>query len=402
MSISAQTYKPTARSLKVQPIAALSRITDLWLLSVTLALLVLGLIMVSSASITIADRQLSDPFYYSSRQLSYIGLALVAVIFVLQVPLARLERFSLWLLGLGIALLVVVLLPGIGREVNGSVRWLPMGLFNLQVSEFMKLVVVIYMASYLTRRAVLVRTSIMGFVWPMLILSTISALLLLEPDFGATTVIAATIMGLLFLAGVRMWQFGVLILLAGAGLATMVFTSPYRLERIKSFMYACDIEFAYNKGYQLCQALIAFSRGEWLGVGLGAGVQKLFYLPEAHTDFLLAVLAEEMGFIGVALVIGLFALLIARIFIIAYRAEQRGYPFAAYLAYGIGLWLGLQAFVNVGVNMGVLPTKGLTLPLMSYGGSSLIISCIAIALLMRIDYETRFMHAFSGKGTDPW
>lgn len=402
MSISAQTYKPAARSLKVQPIAALSRITDLWLLSVTLALLVLGLIMVSSASITIADRQLSDPFYYSSRQLSYIGLALVAAIFVLQVPLARLERFSLWLLGLGIALLVVVLLPGIGREVNGSVRWLPMGLFNLQVSEFMKLVVVIYMASYLTRRAVLVRTSIMGFVWPMLILSIISALLLLEPDFGATTVIAATIMGLLFLAGVRMWQFGVLILLAGAGLATMVFTSPYRLERIKSFMYACDIEFAYNKGYQLCQALIAFSRGEWLGVGLGAGVQKLFYLPEAHTDFLLAVLAEEMGFIGVALVIGLFALLIARVFIIAYRAEQRGYPFAAYLAYGIGLWLGLQAFVNVGVNMGVLPTKGLTLPLMSYGGSSLIISCIAIALLMRIDYETRFMHAFSGKGTDPW
>ncbi len=402
MKISAQTYKPTAQSLKVQPIATLARITDLWLLAVTLVLLALGFVMVSSASMAIAERQLGDPFYFAARQLSYIGLGVVAALLVLQIPLERWEKHSILLLGFGIALLLAVLLPGVGREVNGSVRWLPMGLFNLQVSEMMKLVVVIYMASYLMRRAELVRTSVMGFIWPMAMLGVISVLLLLEPDFGATAVIAVTVMGLLFLAGVRLWQFGVLISLAGAGLVTMVLTSPYRVERLQSFMYACDIEFAYNKGYQLCQALIAFSRGEWLGVGLGAGVQKLFYLPEAHTDFLLAVLAEEIGFVGAAAVIGLFALFIARAFIIAYRAEQRGYLFGAYLAYGIGLWLGLQAFVNVGVNMGVLPTKGLTLPLMSYGGSSLIICCIAVALLLRVDYETRFLHAMSGKGTGPW
>lgn len=402
MSISAQTYKPTARTLKVQPVATFARITDLWLLSVALALLALGFVMVSSASMAIAERQLSDPFYFAARQLSYIGLGLLAAVLVLQVPLALWEKYSLWLLAFGITLLVVVLLPGIGKEVNGSVRWLPMGLFNLQVSELIKLVVVIYMASYLMRRTVLVRTSLMGFIWPMAILSVISALLLLEPDFGATAVIVVTVIGLLFLAGVRLWQFGILILLAGAGLATMVLISPYRVERLKSFMYACDTEFAYDKGYQLCQALIAFGRGEWLGVGLGAGVQKLFYLPEAHTDFLLAVLAEEMGFIGAATVIGLFALFITRAYLIAYRAEQRGYIFSAYLAYGISLWLGLQAFVNIGVNMGVLPTKGLTLPLMSYGGSSLIISCIAVALLLRVDYESRFMHAISGKGTEPW
>jgi cell division protein FtsW len=276
----------------------------------------------------------------------------------------------------------------VGREVNGSTRWLHLGLFNLQASELVKLFVIVYLAGYLVRRGEEVRTTLKGFLKPLVILAALSVLLLLEPDFGTTAVMFATALGMMFLGGVRLWQFSALLALVVAVMAGVALSSPYRLERLTTFLDPWADPF--NSGFQLTQALIAIGRGEWLGVGLGGSIQKLFYLPEAHTDFLFAVLAEELGLLGVMTVIVLFTLVVWRAFVIAYRAELSGNRFAGYLAYGIGMWIGLQAFINMGVNMGALPTKGLTLPLMSYGGSSIVVMCMAVALLMRVDYETRF------------
>jgi cell division protein FtsW len=284
--------------------------------------------------------------------------------------------------------LVAVLIPGVGRQVNGSIRWLHLGFFNLQASELVKLFVIVYLAGYLVRRGEEVRTTLKGFLKPLAILTLFAVLLLLEPDFGTTAVMFATALGLMFLGGVRLWQFSALLAAVVAVLGGVALSSPYRLERLTTFLDPWADPF--NSGFQLTQALIAIGRGEWLGVGLGGSIQKLFYLPEAHTDFLFAVLAEELGLLGVTVVIALFTLVVWRAFVIAYRAEQSGNRFAAYLAYGIGMWIGLQAFINMGVNMGALPTKGLTLPLMSYGGSSIVVMCMAVALLMRVDYETRF------------
>ncbi len=351
-----------------------------------LILFVLGLVMVGSASIDIAERNYGQPFHFLLRQLVYAGAALALGYGLLRLPLARLEQLSVPLLLAGLVLLVLVLIPGVGREINGSARWLPLGVANLQPSEFMKLFMILYLAGYLVRRADEVRSAARGFIKPMLVLLLMGLLLLLEPDFGAAAVITATAMGMMFLGGVRLWQFGVLILSAVAGLAALAISSPYRLERITAFLDPWAHPF--DSGFQLTQALIAFGRGEWFGVGLGNSVQKLFYLPEAHTDFLFAVLAEELGLVVAVGVILLFAVIVWRAFVIGRRAEHQGRQFAAHLAYGSGIWLGVQAFINIGVNMGLLPTKGLTLPLMSYGGSSLVVSCAAIALLQRVAMET--------------
>jgi cell division protein FtsW len=347
----------------------------------------LGLVMVASASITLADRELGHPFYYASRQAVFIGIGVLAGMGVFRLRLVLLEQAGKALLVGGIVLLVAVLIPGVGYEVNGSVRWINTGLFRLQVSEPAKLMILIYLASYLARHGEEVRSRHSGFIKPLVILALAAILLLLEPDFGATVVLMATAMGMIFIAGVRLWLFSGMLGLAALSLAGLAVSSPYRMLRLTTFLNPWADPF--DSGFQLTQSLIAIGRGEWFGVGLGASIQKLFYLPEAHTDFVFAVLAEELGLLGVFLVMGLYALLVWRVLVIAATAEQAGNAFASLLAWGIGIWIGLQSFINMGVNMGLLPTKGLTLPLMSYGGSSMVMMCVAIALLLRIDYETR-------------
>lgn len=360
---------------------------DPWLVGAVVLLMSFGFIMVSSASLHIAAESYGQPWFYSLRQLIFIGLGLGAGFVAFNIPVSVWQKLGPWLLLAGLVLLVVVLIPGVGRTVNGATRWIDLGVFNLQVSEMMKLFVIVYLAGYLVRRGDEVRTSFKGFLKPMVLLSLVALLLLLEPDFGASAVIMATALAMMFIGGVRLWQFGLLVLLVSAAMAVLAVTSPYRMERLTTFLNPWADPF--NSGFQLTQALIAIGRGEIWGVGLGSGVQKLFYLPEAHTDFLFAVLAEEFGLIGSLLVISLFVVFVVRAFLIARKAEMKGEQFGAYMAYGLGLWLGLQAFINIGVNMGVLPTKGLTLPLMSYGGSSIVVCCVAVALLLRVDFELR-------------
>ena len=360
---------------------------DIKLLVSVIILLGLGLVMVASSSISIAERQLSDPLYFFWRQLAYSAIGIIAAVAVFKVPLDFVQKSGPALIMISLLSLVMVLIPGLGREVNGSIRWLNLGLFSLQVSEFVKLSIVIYLAGYLVRHNDAVRTNLGGFVRPLMLMLVFAFLLLLEPDYGAVAVIMMTAMGMLWLGGARLFQFVFLLLTMAAALALVAISSPYRLERLTTFLNPWADPF--NSGFQLTQALIAFGRGEWFGVGLGSSVQKLFYLPEAHTDFVFAVLAEELGLFSVMIVILLFTFIVIRGLMIGRRAEKREQPFTAYLAYGLSIWLGLQAFINVGVNMGVLPTKGLTLPLMSYGGSSLIVMCIVVALILRADHETR-------------
>lgn len=366
---------------------SLLEVLDLPLLLSAMALLGLGLVMVASSSISIAERQLSEPLFYFWRQLSYSVIGFIAAFIVFKVPMNFLQKTGPILMVISMFLLLMVLIPGLGKEVNGSVRWLNLGIISLQVSEFVKLSAVIYLAGYLVRHHDEVRINMSGFLRPLVLIFIISLLLILEPDFGAVAVIAMTAMGMLWLGGASFFQFLFLMLTMAAVLTLVAISSPYRMERLTTFLNPWADPF--NSGFQLTQALIAFGRGEWFGVGLGSSVQKLFYLPEAHTDFVFAVLAEELGLFSVMIVIALFCFIVIRSLMIGRRAEKRERPFTAFLAYGLGIWLGLQAFINVGVNLGVLPTKGLTLPLMSYGGSSLIIMCIVIALLLRADYETR-------------
>lgn len=372
------------RKLEPQPDG---RMLDIWLLGALILLLAIGLVMVSSASLHISERTFSQPWYYTIRQAAFMGLGVMAALIVLRIPLLAWERLGPMLLICGMVLLVMVLIPGVGRKINGAARWINLGIFNLQVSELIKLFVIVYMAGYLVRRGEEVRTTVKGFLKPMGVLGLIAVLLLLEPDFGATAVMLMTAMGMLFIGGVRLWQFGVLIGVVASAMAALAITSPYRMQRLTTFLDPWADPWA--SGFQLTQALIAIGRGEFWGVGLGSGVQKLFYLPEAHTDFLFSVMAEELGLLGSVVVIGLFVTVVVRAFIIGNRAEKIGAHFDGYVAYGLGLWLGLQAFINIGVNMGVLPTKGLTLPLMSYGGSSIVVTCMAAALLLRVDFETR-------------
>lgn len=360
---------------------------DPWLLFGVLTLMGVGAVMVGSASVAIAERQYGQPLYFFFRQLGFCGVAAMGGAVLLAVPLRAWERFGPWLLLGSLVLCSLVLLPGVGREVNGSARWLPLGPFSLQPSELLKLGLVLFLAGYLVRRNEEVRTRFSGFLKPAVILASAAALLLLEPDFGATAVMVATALGMMFLGGVRLWQFVMVLALAGLALAVVALSSPYRLQRLTTFLDPWSDQF--DSGYQLTQALIAFGRGEWFGAGLGGGVQKLFYLPEAHTDFLFAVVAEELGLVGAVAVLLMFALVVWRIFIVARCAAEHQVWFAAYYAYGIGILLALQAIISVGVNTGLLPTKGLTLPLLSYGGSSLVVTVAGLAVVLRADYELR-------------
>jgi cell division protein FtsW len=360
---------------------------DSWLVLSAISLLALGFITVTSASIPIAERFKLASYYFPLHQA--MGLVIGALCFwlVTYVPLKVWQRFSVSILLASILFLGVLLIPGVSREINGSVRWIHLGPISIQVSEFAKLGVIIYMASYLTRRELEVRTRISGFLKPMFILGVICMLLLLEPDFGAAVVIIVTVMGMLFLGGVPFKRFAILFLLVLSVIGIVSFTSPYRLARLTAFLDPWADQF--NTGYQLTQSLIAFGRGGWFGTGLGGSVQKLLYLPEPHTDFLFAVLAEELGLFGGLMVLILFTILLAKAFTIGRKNIVLNQKFAGFMAYGIALWLGSQAMINIGVNIGVLPTKGLTLPLMSYGGCSIIVGMIALGLLLRIDFEAR-------------
>lgn len=369
---------------------------DMRLVGVTLTLLALGLVMVTSASMTMADRQTGNPFYFTVRQAIYVVMGLGVGLVVMRVRLVHWQRAGMIGLFLALGLLLVVLVPGVGRNINGSTRWIGLGPINLQVSEPTKLLVMVYLAGYLVRRGDEVRRRASGFLKPLAVIGIGCVLLLIEPDFGAAVVLLATALTMMFLAGVRWWQFALLVGGAVLVLAVLAVSSPYRLERLTTFLNPWANPF--SSGFQLTQSLIAFGRGGWFGVGLGNSIQKLFYLPEAHTDFLMAVLSEELGLVGVFSVIALYAYLVWRAFAIGAVAEHVGDAFGAFLSYGIGTWLGMQSTINMGVNMGLLPTKGLTLPLLSYGGSSLITTCVAVALLLRVDYEARCkVHGLAGR-----
>lgn len=353
-------------------------------------LLSLGLVMVYSASISIAGAGRGiDGYeaYFLVRHGIYLTVGLLIGLIVFQIPMRLWQRFSLYPFLLGMALLVLVLIPGIGNEVNGSRRWLSLFIVNLQPSEFMKLFMVIYIANYTVRRATYLDSLWKGFAPILIVMGVLAFLLLHEPDLGALVVITVIVAAVLFLGGMSLKLFVGTIGLALSSLLALIWLEPYRWRRMTGFYDPWDDP--YGKGYQLSHALIAFGRGGWEGVGIGGSVEKLYYLPEAHTDFLLAVIAEELGFIGVVVVVILFAWLVVRAFVIGRQAATRGRCFPALVAQGIGVWIGIQAFINMGVNMGILPTKGLTLPLMSFGGSSIVANCIALAILLRVDWENR-------------
>ncbi|MBY0267711.1 MAG: putative lipid II flippase FtsW [Burkholderiales bacterium] len=363
---------------------------DRCLLWVTALLLSIGLVMVYSASIAIAEGSRmtgNNAMYYLTRHALFVMVSLVAATMVFQVPLRVWQQLAPFLFLGGLGLLALVLIPGIGREVNGSRRWLSLYVINLQPSELVKVAVVLYAADYTVRKAAFMHSLRKGFLPMFGVMLLAGGLLLMEPDFGAFAVITVIAMGLLFLGGMNWRLFAGLIVMLVIGFLLLIWTSPYRMQRVIGFMDPWADP--YGKGYQLSHALIAFGRGEWFGVGLGASVEKLFYLPEAHTDFLLAVIAEELGFAGVLLIIVLFTLLVWRAFAIGRRAFELERPYAALVAQGVGLWIGVQAIINMGVNMGVLPTKGLTLPLLSFGGSAILATCCAIAILLRVDWENR-------------
>lgn len=390
----AQVSTGRRRRVKLPPL-------DYWLLGAALVLLGLGLVMVASASMSIGARQNIGPFYYLVRHGIAIGIGLTAAGAVFAMPMAWWEKNGTLLYFFGILLLILVLVPGLGRSANGATRWIPLGPFNLQSSEFMKLFAVIFVSGYLVRRREEVSNRLSGFAKPLLLISIACALIMVQPDFGTTAVLLATVLGLLFLGGVPVWQFGVMLGLVATLLTALVLWEPYRMQRITTFVNPWADP--YGSGYQLSQALIAFGRGEWLGVGLGSGIQKQYYLPEAHTDFLMAVIGEELGFIGTLLVVLLFAFITWRAFQIGAMAERLNQRFASFVAYGLGLGFGLQAFINVGVNVGLLPTKGLTLPLMSYGGNSIILACMVIAFLLRMDFDNRRLAAgATGRGGGAW
>jgi cell division protein FtsW len=316
-----------------------------------------------------------------------VGVFMAVAIF--RVPVWLWQRAAPWLFIAGTGLLVLVLIPGIGREVNGARRWIPLGLAGFQPSEVMKLLVVLYAADYTVRKAAFMDDFRKGFLPMFSVMTFIAALLLREPDFGALVVVTAIAMAILFLGGLNWRLFAGLASLLAVAFGVLIVSSPYRLQRILGFMDPWSD--SYGKGYQLSHSLIAFGRGEWLGVGLGASVEKLFYLPEAHTDFLLAVIAEELGFAGVFVVITLFLFLVHRAFAVGRQAASLERYYAALVAQGIGVWLAVQAFINMGVNMGLLPTKGLTLPLLSFGGTGIVVTCMALGILVRIDWENRFL-----------
>jgi cell division protein FtsW len=370
-----------------RPATVVSHAPDPPLTQLGLALMLVGLVAISSASIEYADWHYQNPWFHTQRHMIYLVLALGAGAMIYRVP----QKFWLdtgwvWLF-VALALLILVLIPGIGREVNGSQRWLPLGPFTLQPSEIAKMAMVVYLAGYMVRREHEVRHHWQGFLKPMAVLFATTLLLMIEPDFGATVIVAGSAFGMLFLAGVKLGHF--MLVLGGAlgAMLVLVVSAPYRLARLTA--YTDPWADPFNTGFQLTQSLIAFGRGEWLGVGLGNSVQKLFYLPEAHTDFVFSIWAEETGFVGALVVIALYVALIGRILWTGRKSLAAGNPFGAYVSYGVALVFSGQAFVNMGVSSGLLPTKGLTLPFVSYGGTSLIVCCCMLAMVLRIDRDNR-------------
>ena len=344
-----------------------------------------GAVIIASASMAFAAENYNSPFYFAFRQLLFLAIGLVAGITLFRVPLAAWEKYGPHLIIFSLFCLLLVLF--IGKEVNGSKRWIDLGVFTVQVSETVKLFIIVYLAGYLVRRGELVQNTIGGFMRPLSLILAASVLLLLEPDFGAVVVIVLTACAMLFIAGVKLQQFLTLLVSLAATGALLIVLSPYRAKRLASFLDPFSDPFA--SGFQLTQSLIAIGSGSWTGAGLGNSVQKLLYLPEAHTDFVFAVMCEEFGFVGVLFVISLYGFILWKSFNLAKIADEQGNRFAGYLALGIGVWIGLQSFINIGVNMGMLPTKGITLPMMSYGGSSAVVFAVAFTLLLRIELETR-------------
>lgn len=380
--------RPRHVNQRGKPVSRPISLYDKWLIGVVMGLLIIGLMMVASSSVMISTKYFHQPFHFLIRQSCYLFAGLIVALVVIRTDSSFWERISMPMLIICLFMLLIVLVPGIGRTVNGSRRWLALGPIGIQVSELAKLTMIFYLSGYLVRQQKAVSDSIVGFIKPMLILGLVSVLLLREPDFGATVVISGTVMAMLFLAGVKLrYYIGLLLVVMGA-LAFLAVSSPYRLARLTAFLDPWADQ--YNSGYQLTQSLIAFGRGGWFGAGLGESIQKLLYLPEAHTDFLFAVLAEEFGLVGILVVISLYSILVIRGMTIAYNAYLQDRLFASYTAYGLTFWLGLQATINMGVNSGLLPTKGLTLPLLSYGGASMVINCVVVALLLRIDHENRW------------
>jgi len=356
-------------------------------LMLSAALLLIGMIMVTSASMSVAARDLGNPFFYLERQLLFGLIGAAGAVVLTRIPTELWDRYSLPLMLFGLGLLLLVLIPGLGAMVNGARRWLRIGPINFQVSELARVLVLTWVCSYCVRKREELETTPQGLAKPIGLLMVAAVLLLLEPDFGATTVLFATGFAVLFIAGARLRYTLVVLAAAAGGFTLLALASPYRLKRLTGFLHPWADPF--NSGFQLTQSLIAIGRGSWFGVGLGSSVQKLFYLPEAHTDFVFAVLAEEFGLAGVIVVIGLFMGLVWRSFDIARQAAKAGMRFQSYLALSFGIWIGLQAVVNIGVNMGVLPTKGLTLPLLSYGRSSLLVTLAWLGVLLRIYHEVR-------------
>jgi len=363
---------------------------DQALLWVTLILLAFGMVMVYSASISWAEGKSLTHHQASYYLVRHAGFLIVGLLFAgvaFQVPTRIWQKYATPLFLIGLGMLILVLVPGIGHKVLGSRRWIKLVLFQIQPSEMMKFLAAVYVADYTTRKAALMHSFKQGFL-PMLgVMLFVALLLLQEPDFGAFVVIASISIAILWLGGINLRIFGGLLVLLVIGFIILILTSPYRLQRIVGYMDPWADPF--GKGYQLTHALIAFGRGEWLGVGLGGSVEKLMYLPEAHTDFLLAVIAEELGFIGVAALVALFVWIVVRSFKIAKESDSNEQYFSALLAQGIGVWIGVQSIINMGVNMGLLPTKGLTLPLLSFGGTGILANCVAMAVLLRIDWENK-------------
>jgi len=363
------------------------------LLCLWFALLSIGLVMVSSASISFSAASAythNDGWYFAKRHGIYLVMGLFLAAFVVTVPISIWEKYAGHFLLATLLLLVVVLIPGIGRQVNGSRRWLNLGVIMVQASEVAKVCAIIFFASFFARRFQELHFGWQGFLKPMLIVGVMVFLLLLEPDFGSSVVLSATIISMMFIAGVRMLHFSLLIGVAVSGMAAIAILSPYRMRRLITFLDPWADQF--NSGYQLTQSLIGFGRGEWTGLGLGNGLQKLFFLPEAHTDFIFAIIAEEFGLIGATLIVAVFVALIVRILMVAKNNLARGKMFAALATFGIGILFTFQVFINVGVSSGLLPTKGLTLPFISYGGSSLLICCVLMAFVIRAQWEVAGLH----------
>lgn len=360
---------------------------DTWLLISIFSLVGLGLVMITSASIPIAEQKGLPLFYFATHQLMGIAVGCLAAIIISFIPVKLWQSLGWPLLLLSTLLLTVLIIPGVSRPVNGSIRWFYLGPISIQPSEITKFALIIYFSGYIVRQKKAVENLLSGFLIPLGMLGFFSILLLLEPDFGAVVVIVTTTFGLLFLGGGQLKRFLALIPMVAFVLVTISFTSPYRIQRLIGFLDPWADQF--DSGYQLTQSLIAFGRGELWGTGLGHSIQKLLYLPEPHTDFIFAVIAEELGLVGALLVLGLYAVFITRTFMIGQRAIRQQNLFSGLVAYGIGLWIGVQAFINLGVTLGLLPTKGLTLPLMSYGSSSMVMVLASLGLLFRIDFENR-------------